>query len=121
MYQGEHHIPKMTRGATIGFIAVTVAFVVMGIILGNNIKQNREALTRLDRTKADVTQLQSSNCTLKLALLKARIETYNRSIREGKSKEQALASIKNLTTIIVGMDGEHYCPTPNKYKVGKER
>lgn len=112
---------KTSRSVVVGFVAVTLAFVVMGIILGRDTTRNSEAINQLRRTKADVSQLQRSNCTLKLALLKARIESYNRSIREGKSRKQAITSIKNLTTIIIGMDGEHYCPTPNKYKVAKER
>lgn len=111
----------MTKGAVRGFIAVTLAFVIMGIILGQDIKKNSRSIKQLRVTKANVSQLQRSNCTIRIALLKARRETYDKVIKAGKTQKQAIAATNNLTIIIVGMDGERYCPTPNKYKLRQER
>jgi len=105
----------MTRRAVIGYTALTIVFVIQGTILGHGIQQNRKALNQLKRTKADISQLQQSNCSLKKTLLDARLNAYNRAIKRGQTKKQAKITVASLTTIIVGLDGERYCPTPKKF------
>lgn len=115
----------------IAWIAAILTVIVMGIALksGNDktnnalnqvkqvVRQNKASIVELRKTKANVTQLQKSNCSLRRTLQDARIKAYHRNIKAGQTHDQAIKSVVTLTIIIDGLDGEYYCPTPKKYKL----
>lgn len=103
----------------IAWIAAIISMVLVAIILGNDVHQNRKSIRELNKTKADVSQLQGSNCVLKTTLLNARIKSFKRLIKQGQTIKEATTGVTTLTVIINGLDGERYCPTAKKYKLPK--
>jgi hypothetical protein len=111
---------KMPNGVTWAFMMVTLAFVAMGIILGNDYnrtnnanKVNKIAIAELQQNKANIHQLQKSNCTLRKFLATARIARFNATKHEtGPKKEIDKTATSAYTKLIVALDGKSYCPLP---------
>ena len=111
------------------WVILVIVFVIMGVTLTRNYtktnqlnKENHSSIIELQRTKANVHQLQKSNCTLRIFLATARFARFSALKAENPQKQKVdRRAIISYTKLIDALDGESYCPMPKNLVIPKER
>ena len=110
------------RSSFVPWVVLTIAFVIVGFILTRDynrtnrvVMQNASSIKQLQDNKANIHQLQKSNCTLRLFLANARLARYQAANNETGPKKRIDTNAMNAyTQLIRALDGHSYCPLPQK-------